>query len=387
VIASISEAISHFKIPYIDVGLKQKSTIRLLGFIICFLCLTGCGEESASSLAQAAKPSAQGQKSNPAAFSAKGVHVSAWVSGTDWWFKDLVALTKRTELNALVIDCKDESGYVSWNSGVKLARESGACSDIRIKDIKYLLEICKKNNVYPITRIVVFNDSVLARYKPRLAIQTRDGKAWKARKGYSYLDPYNKQAWDYNVALAQEAAALGFKEIQFDYVRFPSDGDVKSCVFPSKDNRSKSQVISGFLSYAREALKPYKVVLSVDIFGQTGLANDDMGIGQVIEDIAKNVDYICPMVYPSHYWGGVYGVKTPEKSPYPIVKASLADMKRRIAGYNCKIRPWLQDFSLKVPYGKKEVQLQIQACRDSGINEWLLWDPKCTYTEEALSRE
>jgi hypothetical protein len=170
-------------------------------------------------------------------------------------------------------------------------------------------------------------------------------------------------------------------------VRFPSDGDVQSCVYPHKDKRSKGEVIAGFLGYARNALKPYRVLISADIFGQTGLANDDMGIGQVIEEIAKNVDYICPMVYPSHYRKGVYGLKDPESSPYPIVFASLKDMKRRIAGTGCKIRPWLQDFSLRVSYGKKEVQSQINACRDAGIAEWLLWDPKCTYTEEALARE
>jgi hypothetical protein len=317
----------------------------------------------------------------------KGVFVSAWIAGSDELFNRIVSLVKRTELNSVVIDCKDETGYVSWASSVGLARTSGASRNPRIKDIHKVMEICKENKIYPITRIVAFNDPVLSKYRPDIAVRNRSGDVWIGKKGHSFLDPYSKEVWRYNVDLAKEAAKLGFKEIQFDYLRFPSDGNVKECVYPHKDKRSQVEVITGFLAFARKELAPYKVVLSVDIFGQTGLAKDDMGIGQVLEEIAKNVDYICPMVYPSHYKKGVYEARDPDTEPYTIVSASLRDMKERIKGGSTKIRPWLQDFTLRHSYGKKEVLAQIKACYDQGINEWLLWDPKCRFTEDALKKE
>ncbi len=318
----------------------------------------------------------------------KGVFVSAWIAGSDELFGKIVNLVNRTELNAVVIDCKDETGYVSWDSSVELARKSGASLPMpRVKDIHKVLAICKENKIYPITRIVAFNDPVLSKYRPGIAVQNRAGGVWIGKKGHSFLDPYSKEVWRYNVDLAKEAAKLGFKEVQFDYLRFPSDGNIKECVYPNKDKRSQVEVISGFLAFARKELASYKVVLSVDKLGQTGLAKDDMGIGQVIEEIAKNVDCISPMVYPSHYRKGVYGASDPDREPYTIVFASLRDMKERIKGTGVSIRPWLQDFTLKSPYGKKEVLAQIKACYDQGIREWLLWDPKCTFTEEALQKE
>jgi hypothetical protein len=343
--------------------------------------------ESAQALGAPAQkgPLNQQPKKEPA--SIKGIHVSSWYTGSDKLFSEIISLIERTELNAVVIDCKDESGYVGWDSMVRLANDSGATSQKRIRDINKILAICRSKNIYPITRVVTFSDPVAARFMPSIAIQNPSGRVWSGKKGLAFLNPYCFEAWEYNVSLAKEAARIGFKEIQFDYIRFPSEGNLQSCRYPNRDARSLAEVIVGFLAYARKELAPYNVVLSADVFGQTGLEKGDMGIGQMIGEMAKYLDYICPMVYPSHYRKGVYGAKEPESEPYLIVRSSLRDIKAKLTRTNCKIRPWLQDFSLRKRYTQTEVRAQINACYDEGITEWLLWDPNCTFTESALEKE
>ena len=314
----------------------------------------------------------------------KGLHVSGWVAGSDDLFKGIVRMAKETEINALVIDCKDETGHVSWKSRVSLARKSRADSENRIKDIRSIIKICENYSIYPITRIVVFRDPVMAKFKPALAVHDKSGGIWKTRKGYPFLDPYNKEVWKYNIALAREAYALGFKEIQFDYVRFPTDGDTSRCVYPAQDSRTKDEAIEGFLKYAKEELAPLGAVIAIDVFGQTAMGDGNMGIGQRIEKIANFVDVISPMLYPSHYRKGVYGAQNPEASPYLIIDKSLKDFRAKLEGRTCTIRPWLQDFSLSHRYGEREVRAQIKACYDNGIEGWMLWDPRCRFTLSAL---
>ena len=314
----------------------------------------------------------------------KGLHISGWVAGSSEWFMDIVAMVRKTELNALVIDCKDETGYVSWRSDVPLARESNASSESRIRDIQAIIRTCEVYSIYPITRIVVFRDPVMAGFRPDIAVHDIRGGLWRTKKGYPYLDPYSKEVWRYNIELAREAAALGFKEIQFDYVRFPTDGNTKRCVYPHRDLRTQDEVITGFLKLAKEELSTLGVFLSIDVFGQTGMGDGDMGIGQRIEEIANFVDIISPMLYPSHYRRGVYGLKDPEAHPYVIVDRSLKDILNKLAGTKCKVRPWLQNFSLSHRYGKDEVRSQIKACYDNGIKGWMLWNPRCRFTRPAL---
>jgi hypothetical protein len=230
---------------------------------------------------------------------------------------------------------------------------------------------------------------VTARKRPDLAVQRTDGSPWRDRSGHYWLDPYNKKNWDYNVDVAIDAAKRGFGEIQWDYVRFPSEGARAGRIYPAKekdDLRSEARVIAEFLQYSREKLKPYNVKVSADVFGLTVSAKpeSDMGIGQKIDLMLPHLDVVCPMIYPSHYARGEYGIAHPNASPYRTVSLALRDTVERVKGTDTKIRPWLQDFSLGVRYGVPEVRAQIKAGRDRGVTEYLLWNAANRYTVSAL---
>jgi hypothetical protein len=314
----------------------------------------------------------------------KGIHVSISIAADRNLFKKMVDLVKRTELNGMEIDIKDESGAVGYSSEVPLAKEVGSPLTASAMDIGRDMDKCWYNDIYPIARIVCFKDPIVAAKRSDLAVKNKSGGRWGDGK---WLDPYNHEVWDYLLGLAQEASRKGFKEIQLDYVRFPSDGDTSTCVFPANDGKTKDETIQAFLQYMRDGLKPQGVVLSADVFGLTASDQGDMGIGQNITGMAQYLDYVCPMVYPSHYNAGEYNIGNPEANPHDIVYRSLVDFQAKLEGTACKLRPWLQDFSLRLTYGVSEVQAQINACYELGINEWLLWDPQCTFTEAALQPE
>lgn len=315
---------------------------------------------------------------------AKGLHVTGWIAGSKNRFAHLVDLCNKTELNALVIDVKDSDGTVSYNTDVPLEREIKA-STRAIADIDAVIKLMEENDIYPIARVTVFKDPILAKKKPEFAVLNPSGGLWTDRIGTGWANPYKKEVWEYNVEIAKDAARRGFKEIQWDYVRFPSDGRVSQCVYPDKTDQTQSEVIAEFLKYAKEELEPFGVVISADIFGLTSLVRHDMGIGQTIKMMAEHVDYICPMVYPSHYARGEYGIPNPDVEPYRTVKLSLGDALKSIEGTDCKIRPWLQDFSLRARYGKAEVLAQRRAAEELGITEFLLWNARVRYTESALA--
>ena len=318
---------------------------------------------------------------------AKGLHVTGWIAGGKKSFQKLIDIVNSTEINALCIDIKDSDGVVSFDTHVPLERQINASRKC-IRDIESVMKKMEDNNVYPIARIACFKDPILAGAVKSMAVQTPTGGLWTDHHGIAWANPYDKRVWDYNIDIAIECAKLGFKEIQWDYVRFPSDGRVSRCAYPGRDKRNESQVVEGFLKYARERLEPYGVVMSADIFGLTSLVKHDMGIGQTIKMIAKNVDYICPMVYPSHYALGEYHIANPNKAPYRTVFLSLGDAVKKMKGTKCKIRPWLQDFSLYgVHYGPAEINAQRKAARKVGLTEFLLWNPRCKYTTAALASE
>jgi hypothetical protein len=313
----------------------------------------------------------------------KGIHVSIWVAADRSFFKQMADLVEKTELNGMQIDVKDESGRIAYPSQVPLGVEVGSPLTAGGVDIDRVMDKCWYNDIYTIARIVCFKDPVVASKRPDLAVHSTGGGLWGDGK---WLDPYSRENWDYLLGVAVEAARKGFKEIQLDYVRFPSDGNTTTCVFPAQggDTRTKSQVIQDFLQYMRDGLKPMGTVLSADVFGLTASGQGDMGIGQDISAMGQYLDYICPMVYPSHYNSGEYDIGDPEANPHDTVYMSLVDFQKKLEGTTCKLRPWLQDFSLRLTYGVTEVQSQIRACYELGINEWLLWDPNCTFTEAAL---
>ncbi|HHW01847.1 MAG TPA: putative glycoside hydrolase [Thermoanaerobacterales bacterium] len=320
----------------------------------------------------------------------KGIYLTGWKAGIPGELEKMINLVDTTELNAMVIDVKDNTGRLTYKSKIPMVAQIGSGSN-RIPDIDGLLKTLKEHGIYTIGRIVVFEDPVLSKARPAFAVKNKKGENWVTRKGLGWVDPYNTGVWDYAVSIAEEAARKGFNEIQFDYVRFPSDGDLKDIVYPANNGRSRVQTISAFLSYAKKRLEPYGVYVSADIFGLVTTAEDDMKIGQYLEDVVKTVDYISPMVYPSHYAPGSYGLSNPNAAPYETVYHSLSTAVKRLEkvdGFKAEIRPWLQDFTLGAPpYGPREVRAQIKATYDAGLSQWILWDPANTYTVAALIPE
>lgn len=310
-------------------------------------------------------------------------------------FAGIMNLMDNTDLNAVVIDIKDDWGNLTYQpeKGSPLA----SIGKPYIKNPRELLELFEKKQVYPIARIVVFKDTVWAKQRPDLSF-LNNGAVWKNGRGESFVNPFLKEVWDHNVQIAIDAAKLGFKEIQFDYVRFPegfekrdkilqySMGEYKNIEMDNVQKRVKA--VTDFVAYAREQLKPYDVDLSVDIFGYTATLPEAPGIGQNFSKIAENVDVISSMIYPSH-WTSYFGIAKPDLQPYDLVtEYSKVENEKLNALQNRPVsRPWIQDFTASylgrgnyLNYGKAEVEAQIKALNENGIKEFLLWDAANTYT-------
>lgn len=319
----------------------------------------------------------------------RGLYVNAWSAGSRRRITALTDLARRTEVNSFVVDIKDATGFISYPTDIPLAIEIGATDEIRIPNLRVLLDRLERAGVYPIARIVIVKDPLIAAARPSLAVQDTAGGPWSDDKGIVWLNPYNREVWDYHVAIAREVAEIGFPEIQWDYVRFPDAprSAMNRAHFPGGNGRERRDAIREFLAYSREALSDLDVQVTADVFGVTTSFNRDVGIGQVWESFIDVVDVALPMVYPSHYWTGSFGFDEPNAHPYEIVRAALEDAVERsavIAGAGAT-RPWLQDFDLGPPrYDAPEVRAQIQATYDVGIGEWILWNPGSRYTEEAL---
>jgi len=321
--------------------------------------------------------------------SVRGIYLNAWTAGSSRRTGRLIELAGRTEVNSFVIDLKDASGYVSHPTRVGLAREVGADQEIRIRDLPGLLRRLEEAGIYPIARIVITKDPLLTAVRPEWGVQDVDGGLWTDENGVSWANIFDPRVWEYHVELAVEAAALGFPEIQWDYVRFPdgTDSVMVRAEYPGAEGRDRPAAVRGFLEYAGERLEPLGVVMTADVFGVTTAARIDLGIGQLWETFIDRVDVALPMVYPSHYGTGSYGFEEPNAFPYEIVRAALTDARNRSdsgpgAG---ETRPWLQDFTLGAPsYGGPEVRAQIQATYDAGIRDWILWNPSARYSESAL---
>ena len=313
----------------------------------------------------------------------KGIYMTGWTASLSSVRNNLISLVDKTELNSIVLDVKDDSGELTGDDlNIPLAK-SLDCARNKA-DLGDLVQTMLDHGIYPIARIVCFKDPILAAKRPDLAVKTASGQLWRDNHGLAWVDPYNKRVWQYLVEVAKAAAKLGFREIQFDYVRFVSDGNIKLAVYPAKFTTQEDNIYQ-FLKYAKKELEPYNVFISADVFGLTTTAQDDLNIGQNFVKITAVVDYICPMVYPSHYAKGSYGFANPNAYPLETVYKSMLGGIAKNQG--SIIRPWLQDFSLGYPrYGANEVIAQKKAVYKAGLQEWLLWNAGNRYTAGALDR-
>jgi hypothetical protein len=310
----------------------------------------------------------------------RALYITSWTAGINR-FKVLTDMVSHSHLNAVVIDIKDSTGKVGYDSKVPMVAQTGAYEK-RIRDLDAILKQCRDKKLYTIARIAVFQDPNLAKARPDLAVGSGGKQIWRDRKGLAWVDPASKVVWEYNLAIAKEAAARGFDEVQFDYVRFPTDGKLKTMTYPVyKRDVPKHEIIRRFFQYVDQQMKPVDVLTSADIFGLTTMVDDDMNIGQRIQDVADYVDFICPMIYPSHYPRGHLGLKNPAEHPYRVIyDASMRGVKR-LEGKRARMRPWLQDFKLGAAYDKKMIVDQIQAARDAKVFGFSMWNARNVYTD------
>lgn len=324
----------------------------------------------------------------------RGIYVTGHSAGGNR-FQELIQLIESSDLNTMVIDIKDDWGNLTY-----VPSENSPFYDIGqnyIKDPKALLKTLEEKQIYPIARIVVFKDSVLSRKKPEWSFVNQN-QVWKNGRGESFVNPFVKDVWNYNVQIAIEAAKMGFQEIQFDYVRFPegfekrdkiltySMGDYEQIELDNVQKRVKA--VTDFVAYAKKQLEPYGVKVSVDIFGYTATLPEAPGIGQNFSKISEHVDVISSMIYPSH-WTSYFGISKPDLEPYRLVSEYAKVENEKLSQLESPpiSRPWIQDFTASwlgkgnyQVYGKEEVEAQIRALHDHGIQEFLIWNAGNHYT-------
>lgn len=336
----------------------------------------------------------------------KGIYLTADTIADEEYFNYIIDYINSTELNAVVIDFKDDHGNIipTLDSSNPVVQENvlGAI------DLTEVLKVLEENQIYPIARLVTFKDYLLSEQFPELSFHdTYTGEIWQDGNGAQFINPFLREVWDYNIEIATEAAKMGFKEVQFDYIRFPEGfesfaedleyeiGDYASYVsdIPEEEGYERVAAINDFLEYAGDRLAPYGVDISADVFGYTAVAGDApdvRGIGQNFSQMAEHVDVISSMIYPSHWGVGFFGIDYPDLHPYDVVTEYMFTEEYALQNVqnNVTSRPWLQDFTdYFLPegtyqvYGPQQVQEQIVALHEQGIHEFLLWNAGGVYTE------
>lgn len=319
----------------------------------------------------------------------RGLYLNAWVFSSAR-FEDLLRLADSTEINTFVIDVKDDTGFLTYRSSVPTAVEIGANDRVRSSDTRRRLAQLQARGIHPVARIVVAKDPLLARRKPNWAIHDTRGGLWHDRLGAAWVDAYQDSVWIYAGDLAREAVVLGFAEIQFDYLRFPDEPRwlLDRAVFPGKrPGESQRAAVRRNVALMRQRTADLGVPFTLDLFGLTTSADGDLGIGQTWDDLAPLADVVLPMVYPSHYRRGAFGIEHPNAAPYATVRRALEDGLRRNARLvnPPTIRPYLQAFSIfRVRYTPEEIRAQIRAAEELGLTDWVLWNARGVYPPAAL---
>lgn len=344
----------------------------------------------------------------------RGVYVSSWIIGTKSTREKFYNIFEGTNLNTVLIDVKDSSGVVTFDiKDERLKKE--AIIEKRIADIESIIDYFHKKNIYVIGRIAVFQDPGAAKKYPKRAIKSKKtGSVWKDSKGLAWIDIGNEEQWKYTEDIATYAYSIGFDEINFDYIRFPSDGNLKDMILPNSEGEDKIKVVNNFFSKMGTIMREKNIPTSADIFGQTTSDDTGMGIGQTLQESLRSFDYVSPMSYPSHYIANFNGIKNPDTDPYNTIRLSYKDAIYRIdkmaeedariqtkvgtitkiiideQKYNSqrdlyikKLRPFLQDFTIHFNYGEKEIKDQIRALEELGIRSFMMWNPASRYTLKA----
>ena len=327
----------------------------------------------------------------------KGIYISGYMAGSEG-LQAILDKIQGTEINTVVIDVKNDDGRITFAmEDAPTVNEIGA-TEKYIKDIDSLMAQLKARGLYTIARVVAFRDPYLAEKKPEWGLKNKDGSLYRDNRGLAWVNPYRTEVWDYLVEVGTEASKAGFDEIQFDYIRFSTDSSMKQAAFNEADTRgrSKTDIITEFIQYAYEKLSSQNIFVSADVFGTIiGSRVDAEAVGQIYHEMACHLDYICPMIYPSHYGDGNFGIDHPDTEPYRTIRAALKLSKQDLESAREEgrpkaiVRPWLQDFTASylehhIPYGAKEIRAQIQAVYDAGYDEWILWSASNRYTWDGL---
>jgi hypothetical protein len=319
----------------------------------------------------------------------KAVYMSSWVAGTPSVRERLIKLIDETEINAVVIDVKDNTGLISWNG--------------RVRDMDNLIDILHAKNIYIIARVAAFQDPLYVKLHPEQAVHSKKtGGIWKDHKGVPWVDTGSRAMWLYVESISKQAYARGFDEINLDYIRFPTDGVLSDMMFPISGERArvdKPAIVSEFYYYITDALHKNGIPVSGDLFGIIMVTKVDIAVlGQDMHTALKTFDYVAPMIYPSHFYPGTAGYQNPAANPGPIIAYSMGkgiEIANEVASSTgvatstviAKYRPWYQDFDMGATYTKEMVRAQITAGEKIGIYSWMLWDPANKYTPSALQRE
>ncbi len=321
----------------------------------------------------------------------KGIYIPA---GRINQYEEYIALAKRTSVNAFIIDVKNDKGYLTFNTTNSKLIEMGCLLEKPpIKDIRFIMNRLYEEDIYPIARVVAFKDNVAAKKFPERAIKDKSGNIYTNKANDTWLDPYDERNWEYLLEVCKEAIQVGFKEIQFDYIRFHESMNEQTVIL--RENVSKTEIITAFTKYMTKHLSAYGVYVSADVFGAIITSKIDSDIvGQDFKELSKYLDYICPMVYPSHYAKGTFGIEYPHLDAYGIILRSMEfaqDEMKKIPREERKaiIRPWLQDFTMSslkpyLAYGKEQIKQQVQGTYDAGLSEWIFWNAAGKYTEAGL---